>query len=635
MRKRKITLGLIGFAAIASMTLLVLYNTKKSFSVMTEPCTGILISNSAGGAPNTPLYGVTTFSITIPTQILANKIVMNAVDSSGTSRIIGRAQPANPDGTNNYLWNFMWDTSLWPAELSGTAKPFNVMAKVSYNGMTTPCSATSTSSYYIYSSPSMTSTLNLMADPTTYQETAGSDTAKELGVIASIVPGAYSPTGITRPDPNKYGYFEWSTLTSIGLIYPKNSDFLSSTGVMYKPGLIAGSNTVKSTIHYGGTNSSASIAITVVPKPAETTNTNSESGSTSTEKTETPSTTTTNTTATPTATSELSTVTQITSSQIQVGEVSKGCIEDAITAERFESIEAGTTRPTATELTKITSCFATSNYILPSNFSPVDPAKIDSVATDDVSSVSKIENSTKTDSSGTKKQTLKFSGKAKPNSIVVIYIYSDPLIVTTTSDSDGNWQYTLENPLQPGKHEVYSVVNKGDGSYKRSDPLEFLIATAAATTANPNGLNLKLAGTPTATASQSNSNLIYYIVGSVIAVLVAIASLFIAIRIHLKHKPKPIIAMGGADNISAVSAPMSSDPTPVSQISQASEQFTIVPTVQEETQAPQSEPLATTDVQQPQENQPQPANQEDEPKSEHKIEIKSEAEQEEQKPDEV
>ena len=80
------------------------------------------------------------------------------------------------------------------------------------------------------------------------------------------------------------------------------------------------------------------------------------------------------------------------------------------------------------------------------------------------------------------------TGKAKPFQTVLVYIFSEPLVMTTTADADGNWSYELENPLEPGQHEVYAVVDEGDGQYKKSDPWGFIIGRAEAFCRKPRWL---------------------------------------------------------------------------------------------------------------------------------------------------
>jgi len=45
-------------------------------------------------------------------------------------------------------------------------------------------------------------------------------------------------------------------------------------------------------------------------------------------------------------------------------------------------------------------------------------------------------------------------GKAPPDSTITITIYSSPVTVTVTADSQGNWSYTPQTPLEAGPHNV-------------------------------------------------------------------------------------------------------------------------------------------------------------------------------------
>jgi hypothetical protein len=232
-------------------------------------------------------------------------------------------------------------------------------------------------------------------------------------------------------------------------------------------------------------------------------------------------------------------VAQITSATAQNSPITQSCIEAIITKARYDAINSGASRPTDIELAKIQSCFATANYILPTEFSPIEPTTAKSLQQEKTITVSKLENVNRKDAYGNKKETLKISGTAKPNSLVFLYIFSDPLVITTSTDSDGNWQYVLEDPLKPGEHEVYAVVDKGDGSYRRSDPLAFIISTAGATAVNPDGLSLNLSEPPTATPAESTRSLVFYIAGSVAVLAIVLTGLYLFIRSRRKKEAKP------------------------------------------------------------------------------------------------
>lgn len=72
-------------------------------------------------------------------------------------------------------------------------------------------------------------------------------------------------------------------------------------------------------------------------------------------------------------------------------------------------------------------------------------------------------------------------GKALPNTIVVLYIYSrQPIIVTVKADSLGNWTYTLDRELAAGEHEVYVAITDNQGKIlEKSSPLRFVLEAGA------------------------------------------------------------------------------------------------------------------------------------------------------------
>ena len=77
---------------------------------------------------------------------------------------------------------------------------------------------------------------------------------------------------------------------------------------------------------------------------------------------------------------------------------------------------------------------------------------------------------------------LKISGKALPNIYITVFIYSDPIVLTIKTDSNGDWSYTLDKPLEEGNHEVYVAVADNTGKVTaKSEPILF-VQTAEATT---------------------------------------------------------------------------------------------------------------------------------------------------------
>jgi hypothetical protein len=91
--------------------------------------------------------------------------------------------------------------------------------------------------------------------------------------------------------------------------------------------------------------------------------------------------------------------------------------------------------------------------------------------------------------SKTGKNLIKLTGKALPNTYVTIYVYSDPLVLTVKTDSDGNWSYVLDKPMENGGHEVYVAVNDNAGKIiAKSSPMPFVQTAEAATVTYPANL---------------------------------------------------------------------------------------------------------------------------------------------------
>ncbi|MEK7630603.1 MAG: hypothetical protein AAB417_01040 [Patescibacteria group bacterium] len=77
------------------------------------------------------------------------------------------------------------------------------------------------------------------------------------------------------------------------------------------------------------------------------------------------------------------------------------------------------------------------------------------------------------------------TGQAPPYSLVTLYIFSTPFVVTVKTNAEGAWAYTFDKELADGKHEVYATITNSKGSVlAKSDPVPF-IKTANAITKTP------------------------------------------------------------------------------------------------------------------------------------------------------
>lgn len=91
-----------------------------------------------------------------------------------------------------------------------------------------------------------------------------------------------------------------------------------------------------------------------------------------------------------------------------------------------------------------------------------------------------------------KKDYLVFSGIAKALSQVNIKIYSEVIVLTTRANSQGQWEYVFDKPLESGKHKVTVEVVDTNGQAKTVSNNSFMIAVAQAAIGNPSGSSLNL-----------------------------------------------------------------------------------------------------------------------------------------------
>lgn len=195
------------------------------------------------------------------------------------------------------------------------------------------------------------------------------------------------------------------------------------------------------------------------------------------------------------------------------------CLVDVVGEDGYQDVVDGVRRLTFEELDAAYLCFANTRYLLPANVAPISPVQLRELRED--RRAARIDSVEQADPEDNGKDRLVFRGVSLPNSTIVLYIFSEPLVLTTTTDGEGNWTYVLEDPLAPGEHEVFVAVEDDSGDPVRSSAFTFNVAQAASIDTNPSGLSLTL----DLTNPQSNST-IYY-VSAVGAVLLVSLGLYI------------------------------------------------------------------------------------------------------------
>jgi hypothetical protein len=472
--------------------------------VLTAPIPGATLSGSQ------TLVASTAGTSTVPTSI-------SFVITAPTSQVLAQIAPG---GSNNTSWSASWDSR---SIVDGSYQ----LAAVAHYGTSSTYDCPSVPVPVIVHNSTATGTQNptLTADisPNNWQGIPG---AKQTFTITGVYTNQF---GTQYPvTPAAGATFVWGT--NAGTL-----DSVSGSGSTLTSGPAFGSFNIGTKVTMNGLTTNASATVKIV-EPG----TNSGSGSTTPGSGSTPK-----PPASPTPQPADGTApTNLTPAQLQVLETTPtifrptpgnttnsnpvvpiqtlGCLEQQL-GSQFAAISGGTVKPSTDERLKAATCFSGSAKI-PSTLAPVEPVHLTETPTNTgFITIAGIKNDTVTGKDGKKSDVIKLSGTGTPSSSVFLYIFSDPMVLRAETDNQGKWNYTLDNPLKPGHHEIYAVAQKDASSFVRTPAVP--VAIAAASPGNQDG---SLVIEHTLQPMQ-----IAYIAGAVAMVLAAI---FLVFRLR-RRKP--------------------------------------------------------------------------------------------------
>ncbi len=133
------------------------------------------------------------------------------------------------------------------------------------------------------------------------------------------------------------------------------------------------------------------------------------------------------------------------------------------------------------------------------------------------------------------KGTVKLTGKAEPNQLVYLYIFSEPIVVSVQTDGNGDWEYNLDKELATGEHKVYVAVKNDDSTVKaKSSAFSFIIgqAIAASPTQNQNAANA------------NSANYLYYYIMFAVSIVTLIVSMIFFVLTKKKIKQHALQLQG-------------------------------------------------------------------------------------------
>jgi hypothetical protein len=215
------------------------------------------------------------------------------------------------------------------------------------------------------------------------------------------------------------------------------------------------------------------------------------------------------------------------SSELGVGDVALNqCLTSVLGESYEESIKNGT-RLEFTDLSILKQCFAPRHYVLPANLAPIDPVRVSTLDVDFRLAIHRAQQ---------EDDAILFEGSAVPNTEVLLYIFSEPQVQIVSTDENGAWTYTLEDPLSAGGHQAFVVYSNDQSEFERSEVLNFEISQAPHTEQNPTGLSFILA---TNDVSSDYNFVPWVVAGLTFFIVILLFSINQRTSIHHKHAPKP------------------------------------------------------------------------------------------------
>ena len=124
-------------------------------------------------------------------------------------------------------------------------------------------------------------------------------------------------------------------------------------------------------------------------------------------------------------------------------------------------------------------------------------------------------------------------GQGLPNSFVTLFVYSDPTIITVSTDDTGFFTYTIDQELADGQHQVFAVLTDNTGAIiAKSEPYRFAKAGSAFTSAAAVGSSISY-------TSDSSQDTIYPLVLGMSVFALGILLVFLAIGLR-SNRPQVV-----------------------------------------------------------------------------------------------
>lgn len=167
-----------------------------------------------------------------------------------------------------------------------------------------------------------------------------------------------------------------------------------------------------------------------------------------------------------------------TKAKTELSPTISSCMKNSLGEARFAEISTGKFEPTEEEKELGRECFAQIHEVQ-KNLLPPPPEEVPFLEESSDLGVYSVDQLINRGDSGVVDQTIVLKGFATPDSVVDIAIFSDPIVVTTKTDENGEWIYELKDPVEGTTHVAYATVQGASGERVRSSVFNFEVVAAS------------------------------------------------------------------------------------------------------------------------------------------------------------
>ncbi len=210
------------------------------------------------------------------------------------------------------------------------------------------------------------------------------------------------------------------------------------------------------------------------------------------------------------------------STAYKIPEKVDSCLVQTLGSSRAKNLETGRLELSESEKKAGKRCFEEINDIQ-QRLLPVPPKEVPLLQENN--SIIKVNSNTSEEVetiSGVKDRRFVFAGRGLPKTLVDIFIFSEPIVVSTETDANGDWVYKLSEPLGAGSHVAYAVTKDKSGNSVRSSIYNFEVLAAETVSAEALLDETK--------ATNVAQNFVLYAVALVVALVVVVGLVIFILR---------------------------------------------------------------------------------------------------------